>query len=527
MVEIADIKDQDSFETWLRKTKQPQQACATLAHRAAMRAVLIAWASVLTEENLNIVPLLRSCLVTAHYLEFIHTPLFNSDGMPKYFPSDEIQGIVSKFVAEEKHDLAAAFESILFSSYVVQSAEQMYIDAAVSVEAAACAAAEFVQKSTHQTGGYAYARNHYVQVYSGMWNITRIDCQKITDSKNLSSERVFFGARRQHWHWRLQQHLASNLSPEWSFWIEWYEAAVSKKRQRPLTQNQIARQNADFWQGSDAEVNERIAALVADFEAPDDDPAPDEPDDAIEVEEGALETAESNSPNAEDIVFVEGVYDVVPKFDIAQTPLETAIRDAGFVRDDMLEASGGGNEYTILAHVAEMLTKELGRAAEDPYRLQMAVRQALGDIAYYCERGELEQEDRRVSWFRTQLRRVGDTLRDNDSEMQKAERAFNAFQPPALADDEIQPILELTEVIVGHSTERLGGDLADDSNTIADAKATPPAKKRAFYRFGSRIVRIYRASRLVFHEIAAASGVLSLIEYVMRIVRWFLANSPL
>lgn len=53
----------------------------------------------------------------------------------------------------------------------------------------------------------------------------------------------------------------------WDFWIDWYQRALDGTPQPMDLLEKIALQSDEFWQGSDAEVNTRIAEIVAEWEA--------------------------------------------------------------------------------------------------------------------------------------------------------------------------------------------------------------------------------------------------------------------
>jgi hypothetical protein len=58
MVAINDIKDRESFETWLRETKQPREACVALAVRASLRLLPFVWSAAAKSGKFSALPVL-------------------------------------------------------------------------------------------------------------------------------------------------------------------------------------------------------------------------------------------------------------------------------------------------------------------------------------------------------------------------------------------------------------------------------------------------------------------------------------
>lgn len=76
MAEIADIRNFETLEAWLRETQQPQEAVVWLAHRAVMRGLPIFWNRA-TGRDRSPLPMLRVSL-TVDLAAVVH-PEFLSD----------------------------------------------------------------------------------------------------------------------------------------------------------------------------------------------------------------------------------------------------------------------------------------------------------------------------------------------------------------------------------------------------------------------------------------------------------------
>ena len=101
-----------------------------------------------------------------------------------------------------------------------------------------------------------------------------MDCFRVGMGKRKNRRAIFIKGRPK-WFRRCWNDVKTRVrngpqADDWAFWLDWYEQSLPHqgKPQNVDLLQEIALQENEFWEGSDAAVNARIAELVAKHEAP-------------------------------------------------------------------------------------------------------------------------------------------------------------------------------------------------------------------------------------------------------------------
>lgn len=231
MVDIAEIEDRESFRAWLEATGQPRQVCVALAARAAARVLPVVWNVADERGRFSALPVLRATLVA------------------------QVAGLAPPGVMTEPGHasaLRAAADAAARAAYAAYAANAAYAAANAAYAAyAANAAADAADAN------------------ADAWAAIRCDCAEIAAGDSLTAAPLFPeeppAAISSRW-FAVAQRLGES---DWDFWLDWYSRLLASKAQNWLLLLEIAIQEDDFWQGSDDEVNARIAGIVARFAKPD------------------------------------------------------------------------------------------------------------------------------------------------------------------------------------------------------------------------------------------------------------------
>lgn len=290
MVEIAEIDGEESLRTWLEETGQSREACIWLAHRAAMRVLPVCWGWAVSSEaarnrDLTASLVLRPCLITwildASLSSDVRVPAVIAAAAAS---AASIEAAVSALkVAEDAYDIADASYSFATDGYSADA----YAGAAASAHAAGYASYTVHEgaNATAAAGVYAAAAaaaKAGVPAANDIWRGLRQDCAFLL---NISGSLVARwsplwpdGPRDADFWPELREQLRA-ADDDWSFWITWYDHALTGTETRhdllkrialsDLPADGTARAPEDydaFWQGTDAEVNARINAIWAEWQ---------------------------------------------------------------------------------------------------------------------------------------------------------------------------------------------------------------------------------------------------------------------
>ena len=271
MVAIDDIKDRESFEAWLKETNQPREACIALAYRAALRVLPDFWPltqvsgpfSSLRPFTRGLFAHLVAGLAAASKLpsdlseadfEYLHSVL-DSDRSDDGYRADDFDdfppGVDDPGLRRAHEEAATTLRRMVqWSSF----------------------SADLLKLGTNHDSSHHDAVVHLLtplprsRLLGGQrfWDHLRIDCQQLRRLVNRPDAPLYASTDRQslrEWH-SIRNRLSADQNVDWSFWIDWYERALQGQQQNWDLLLKLASQGRDFWLGSDAEVNARIAEIV-------------------------------------------------------------------------------------------------------------------------------------------------------------------------------------------------------------------------------------------------------------------------
>lgn len=213
MIEISDIQDPKSLETWLTDWPREngldkaaiQAVAVSVAYRAAMRVLPVWWHWTLTKaaqkHDLTALPILRCCLIS---------------GVAAKMPTPEIRNAAAAAIA----DAAAAAT-----------------DAAAAAHAAIADATDF-------------------------WASVQIDCHLISENGDLFAAPLW-GTEMSSLAPIWQDVKKQDIGAEWSFWIKWYDDVLAGRRQDWSLLEKIALIDSEIWDAGPGAVAKEIEKISA------------------------------------------------------------------------------------------------------------------------------------------------------------------------------------------------------------------------------------------------------------------------
>ncbi|MCA8926512.1 MAG: hypothetical protein KDC18_00475 [Alphaproteobacteria bacterium] len=480
MVEVADIRDPESFRAWLEETRQPQQIRVALAARAAARVLPAVWAILARNNTFSSLPFVRANLI-ANVAGLAPTGMMTDSG----------------YVSALRGSAYAAYAVADDAAYAVA------YDAVFPARAAAYAvfAATAADAAFAATAAFAYAD---AAATAAAWSVLRSDCMAVTEGTPLRSAPLFpdRASAPLAIAWReVQRHYGSDAA--WHFWLDWYRRFLTGRRQNWPLLLEIALQDNDFWHGSDAEINARIAEIAARFEA--EDPVDPPQGDSIAT---ALPQAIENSYNAERIVERDDRFDVEPITEIDADAFQLGLQRATILLEDIAEAVADRPQpLSALPEAIRPLVKALAETGEFPYLVYHALLRSAHRIKIMCQREELPSNDYAVEDFRQQLRSIALDILANDPQVKKALDARIDFHLEELTAAEQADMRKLGKGLAEVSVPRLGDQMVEDSETATNPdEPDAQARRGAFFQFASRFFRMLDRNRSKVDAIAIAVG---------------------
>lgn len=498
MVAIDDIRDETSFSRWLQETNQPREACIALAHRAAMRILPVAWAYAIENTPPLVIPVLRAHLI-AGVAGCGPVGLRTGEGQASALREAAEAAARDAGFPPTRGARDAAGSIILSPEDFTRSAAE---NAAKAAGAATWAAAENAPRDAADDAAFAVALANTTEVE---WGELCSDCEGLRSGKPLADLPLFHGLQPL---WASEMAILSHLGMEWSFWKHWYRNTLFGEPQNWRMLREIAIQPDKFWQGSDTEINARIAEIVARYEIEGSEPE-------------SLDAAIANSPNAERVEKTSnGLYDVVPVSEVLPEPFDQAVKRVRNALADIATLLGNpsGQQYYALQEVADLIGTELDRSIHAPMLIYEALMQALLDLDHLSEAGELPPSDRRIERFRTQFNNSALDILLNDQKVREAVTARAAFKISQLSPEEANQVRVLADALAKCSTPRLGNLLRQGSTTATSDKVSEEVRRIAIYEYGSRTIRMYGFDKDTFNKAANAA---SIGGFLGMLISWF------
>lgn len=478
MVEIADINDRESLELWLKD--QPRETARVIAHRSAMRVLPIywEWAESARKRDLTALPILRLILIT----------------------EAAWRSAILEITAAAK---------VAFDAAIGPTGSITITAAAVADATTAAATTTFTATATLATVTTATNAAFAADQSSDMvWSALRADC-----------ERLKSGSAPEHWPlWPgfenpladLWTDLKTTLSapgregPNWSFWIRWYDAALSGRSQNWEMLEEIALIDPKDWDQGPVRVN----ALIREIE-----------------QTYALRA----SPNAEKINRdpVTNKFRAIPISDLAPDTFQNAKERAADAITQMRAIDPSRNIHGVLDAELELLEDHLSRYADNSQRLYEVFVKVVRRIDNKIGSGICPQNDLTIEDIRTDLDSSALDILNFDAEVEKTIKARASIRFARLHSDEKDRLASLSAAAVEESDANLGAEITEDHAFVVDENADQEDQDQSRYRLGSRFIRMGRIKRSDavkaaddVNKIGKVTG--SAWEFLGNVYEWFL-----
>ena len=475
MPSIDLIRNSKSFDDWLTAEEIPRRACVALATRLAVRQ------------------LARACLKTQSSgiasCQLILRPLLIAyvSGLA---PVTEL--------TDSKLDMALRRTA----KSAANTLSEAGIDWAASVVSAAKVASQRganAKKKTIQCGDVAAEIEHQfsdtkynIEIYA-IWANIRSDAAILTRGDWLETEPLFSPVIPKR-HQDAIAELKRIWKSGWEFWLYWHDRVLSGEPQNWPFLIEVALQENNFWEGSDEEINAKIADIASKYGVGLVSIPPPPPDGG----EGIITEAVANSPNSERIIETDdGRFDTDPVTQIDPVAFDLGLRRLENLLTDISTAvTDRGQALSAMPVAIRPLERELGRSRDAPYLIYHALLSAARRIEIMLRGEELPANDRDVEVFHQQLLSIALDILVNDPQVKKALDARIEFHLKELTEAERADMRKLGVGLAGISTQRLGDQMIEDSKTATDPdEKDAEAKKGAVYQFASRFFRMMQRNR--------------------------------
>ena len=443
VIRIEDIVDRDGLESWLTNWPVSQgldetaarQVAVTIAHRAAMRVMPVMWQFSLTENvrdrNLTVLPILRSLLTS---------------GVAAESPTPEIHA------AADSATLALSARYALAARYASASASANYASADyASADYAAASAAD-------------YAAAEYASE-DAAWDSIRADCTEISAAIDVFSSPLWSDRELSFsYDWSIIKSQVS--APEWAFWINWYDAALTGNTSNWDTLGQIALIENEVWDAGPVVV-------------------------AAEIDKIELKFSIQATPNAEDIIVNdEGLYQAIPRSTLPARTLQDSKDRIGDVIAQIQNAQQSSNQYSALVPEAELLERVLVRYGDNALRLHEVCRKVVRHTVVYVADGVLPENDNLVGDVSDDLINSADDIYNFDVDVKKTVDARAKLRFERLTEDEKSNFVALVDAVAERSVEPFAQELREDARIVAEDVEPTEDTNASRYQLGSRLVRI-------------------------------------
>ena len=368
-----DVQDAESLRRWLeslpRDTPEARHVAVTVAHRAAMRVLPIAWALVLdSPRDYGALSLLRAALAT---------------GVAAVSPTDAVERAVA--------DSVWPAQSV--SPFIGSNSAQSISTAASTVGSFDIPGLTVAAVVDAVYSGAEFAENDF-SAKATLWRAVVADATALAEGAEVQGRPLWPRTDPLNSIWKsLRGRLGSD--PKWAFWIDWYDRALEGRPQDRDLLTEVALIPSADWEMGAAHVDALIAEIVAARRA-----APSKPDArtvavirravaanreaaaltveglvaALETERERIRGDNALAPEARD-----GLLAALDRMAKAARGIGKAIPEAGPVEAEAAEAIGSW--AAVLTHAARHWNREakklvLGREADA--QVAMAGRLVLG-----------------------------------------------------------------------------------------------------------------------------------------------------
>ena len=270
------------------------------------------------------------------------------------------------------------------------------------------------------------------------------------------------------------------LDKKWVFWADWCARALKGCPQNWALLLEIATKDDTFWQGSDDEVNARIADIVERH--------------ALASSYAALHVVADTQTKllrAEVITEIERGF-----FNIALGRLRDAV-------DEMRAAPGFANQFTALEPELRRIDDYLARHGDKPLRIYEVAMRTCRLIRAKIEDGQLPEHDPLLEDFQTEVDNTALDILRGDPEVEKVVRQRSAGRFDRLDQAQKEHFRGITPQIIPICEDSLAQELQEEIATATDPEADSQDQAEAMWRWAGLVLRIFRVVRERVHDYAA------------------------
>ena len=269
-------------------------------------------------------------------------------------------------------------------------------------------------------------------------------------------------------------------TPEWFFWLDWYEGLLEGREQNWPLLLEIAAQDNGFWQASDSEVNARIAEIVERH--------------ALSVSYAARRVV-VNEPTK--LLRAEVVSDIEPGFFLI------VLGRLGDAVDEMRAAPSFTNQYTAMEPELRRIEDYLKRHPDKPLRIYEIAERTVRLIDLKIKDGQLPENDPILEDFKTEVDNSGLDILHGDREVAEVIRKRSTGRFDRLDRQQKEHYRAITPKIALICEDSLAEELKAEIATANDTAASPEEQKEAMWRWAGLMLRIFRIVRHRVHDYAA------------------------
>jgi hypothetical protein len=344
------------------------------------------------------------------------------------------------------------------------------------------------------------------------------DCARLGDVQALLTRPIWGGAANPlDEGWRtITSWIDAKATPEWAFWLDWYQRALDGTETRWALLRDIALLDKDA-DGQDIWASPlRVAAEIARLEA-------EHARKAGAVTDAALAHVIAETPNGERLVHdpeigaIRAIPDTALPADYLQDTLDRLADAAGTFGD----LSTPGNQYSALSPDIAKLNGALDRYAARPLRLHDVAADLSVRLDTRISNGECPgaEQDALIGSYRNALTGAMIDLQAHDPRVAEAVRkrlehgrdTVDAEGQAALAAG-VADAAPITEV-------NLLAEMRADLATLADHHATPAATRQALWALSSRLPRIFYIYRTELATwVTLGTGLPTAVAWIIRLM---------
>jgi len=258
MLKVSDIEDQDSLEAWLldRPEDEAKTFAITIAHRAAMRVLPIYWGWVEKSGagkiyELLSLPILRCDVITGTAQKKQTVELKAAAAAASAF-FDTTSAAISKAGKTIDENFSASGIARLTTGTGIAFSSAFLAVAIINASTSAIAAHSAI-----------LAADPFSEAATALWKQILNDCEALENGDILLATPLWNSAEnpfQKEW-----DAVRTSLSPDWSFWINWYRDALEGREPDWDMLAEIALIPDGDWEKGPARVNFLIGEIQAKY----------------------------------------------------------------------------------------------------------------------------------------------------------------------------------------------------------------------------------------------------------------------